>query len=283
MYPSPADTQQAFLAFFKQIQPNGTLIINADDPVSCDLAKQLANDRPDVLMIRIGTGAESNVRLTQQSATRGHTRCLAELDDATATTLSLQTNTYPIELSIPGSFNLWNAAAAVIATLRAGVPLAEILLSLPTFRSTKRRLELRLSELDKIWYDDYAHHPSEIRQTLQSLRDWYPDYSLVVAFEPHTYSRTAAFLSEFAHSLSLADSVLLLPIFASARESSDSTISSADLVEKLKSLNSQVTFVETYPQAAAYLLALPAKTVIVTMGAGSIAKIYQSVLPNSKM
>lgn len=129
-----------------------------------------------------------------------------------------------------GEHSVLNALAVIAVAYLEKVDLQEIQRELATFTGVKRRF----SESDvngKIIIDDYAHHPSEIKATLDAARQKYPNREVVAIFQPHTYSRLQAYLTDFGKSLALADKLYVTPIFGSIRENVGN-ISSADL-EKL--------------------------------------------------
>jgi UDP-N-acetylmuramate--alanine ligase len=121
-----------------------------------------------------------------------------------------------IELAVPGHHNLLNARAAVLAAEAAGFEAAKVAMGLADFPGVKRRLELKGSRAGARVYDDYAHHPTEVRAALSALRDLGPG-RLVAVFQPHLYSRTKAFGEEFGAALALADEVVVLEVYP-ARE-----------------------------------------------------------------
>jgi UDP-N-acetylmuramate--alanine ligase len=121
-----------------------------------------------------------------------------------------------IELAVPGHHNLLNARAAVLAAAAAGFEPAAVAAALADFPGVKRRLELKGSRGDVRIYDDYAHHPTEVRAALSALREQQPG-RLIAAFQPHLYSRTKAFGEEFGAALALADEVVVLDVYP-ARE-----------------------------------------------------------------
>ena len=122
-----------------------------------------------------------------------------------------------LELSIPGFHNVENALAAIAIALDHGVTEVQVREGIKTFLGVKRRFEIHSSQSGKIFIDDYAHHPEEIKACLSSVRAMYPSQRLTVIFQPHLFTRTRDFASGFSESLSLADEVLLLPIYP-ARE-----------------------------------------------------------------
>ncbi len=121
-----------------------------------------------------------------------------------------------IELAVPGHHNLLNARAAVLAAEAAGFEPAKVAAALADFPGVKRRLELKGSRDGVRIYDDYAHHPTEVRAALSALREQGPG-RLVAVFQPHLYSRTKAFGEEFGAALALADEVVVLDVYP-ARE-----------------------------------------------------------------
>jgi UDP-N-acetylmuramate--alanine ligase len=121
-----------------------------------------------------------------------------------------------IELAVPGHHNLLNARAAVLAAAAAGFEPAMVAAALADFPGVKRRLELKGSRAGVHIYDDYAHHPTEVRAALSALREQGPG-RLIAVFQPHLYSRTKAFGEEFGGALALADEVVVLDVYP-ARE-----------------------------------------------------------------
>jgi len=121
-----------------------------------------------------------------------------------------------IELAVPGEHNLLNARAAVLAAAAAGFDPAEVAAALADFPGVKRRLELKGTRAGVRIYDDYAHHPTEVRAALSALREQRPGH-LIAVFQPHLYSRTKAFGEEFGAALALADEVVVLDVYP-ARE-----------------------------------------------------------------
>lgn len=134
-------------------------------------------------------------------------------------------------IPLAGDHAILNALGIIALCHYEGVEAAVIQERLSTFNGVKRRFTV--SEMDdRVIVDDYAHHPTEIRATLQSAKQKYPDREIVAIFQPHTFTRTAALLEEFAESLSAADHVYLCDIFGSAREKAgDLTVD--DLVSKI--------------------------------------------------
>jgi UDP-N-acetylmuramate--alanine ligase len=122
-----------------------------------------------------------------------------------------------IKLGVPGFHNVENAIAATIAAKAVGIEDAVIRKALESFKGAKRRFEFVYQRQNRIFIDDYAHHPTEIEAFLRSLKAMYPDKKVTVVFQPHLYTRTRDFAAGFAKSLSLADTLVMMDIYP-ARE-----------------------------------------------------------------
>lgn len=120
-------------------------------------------------------------------------------------------------LSLAGEVNVENSIAAVAMMWVAGFDEEALKCAMAQFVGVKRRFDIQINRPGKIYIDDYAHHPEELRRTIESVREMFPSKSICAIFQPHLYSRTKDFAAEFAESLSLVDRLLLLPIYP-ARE-----------------------------------------------------------------
>ncbi|MEK9209459.1 MAG: cyanophycin synthetase, partial [Patescibacteria group bacterium] len=117
-----------------------------------------------------------------------------------------------------------------------GIAEKKILKSLESFKGMRRRLELKNNPKSQfLIIDDYAHHPTEIKASLEALKETFPKRKIIAAFQPHTFSRTKAFFSDFSAAFDKADTVVILDIYGSAREKKGK-INSKDLVKKLKQI-----------------------------------------------
>jgi UDP-N-acetylmuramate--alanine ligase len=185
------------------------------------------------------------------------------------------------KLSVPGDHNRMNAAAALAVAEVLGIDEKVAQKSLTEFSGTWRRLEKRgVTDQGTIVYDDYAHHPTEIRASIQALRELYPKdkKNLVILFQPHLYSRTKALFKQFSKSFLGADRLYILPIYY-AREDKDESISSGILAEAVD-LNGVTAY--AFPDFASAeevirALGLGENDVFVTMGAGEAYKVADSL------
>ena len=167
-----------------------------------------------------------------------------------------------------GDHNILNATAVIAVAYTEKIPLADIQQGLLTYQGAKRRFSEKDFKDIKI-IDDYAHHPTEMRATIQAARQKFPDKRLVVVFQPHTFSRTKKYASDFEEILRGVDKAYITPIYASAREKSGD-ITSDDLVAKIP--GAEVIDLDNIAD-----LAQNKDSVIVFMGAGDITK-YEDAL-----
>jgi UDP-N-acetylmuramate--alanine ligase len=152
-----------------------------------------------------------------------------------------------------------------------------VLNALEGFHGTDRRFELKGTVGGITILDDYAHHPTEITATLKAAAN-YPHKTLWCVFQPHTYTRTKAFLDDFAHALTLADKVVLADIYA-AREKNTIGISSKDLQEKIEALGTECHYFPSFDEIEKFLLENCINgDLLITMGAGDVVKIGENLL-----
>lgn len=190
------------------------------------------------------------------------------------------------KLNVPGNFNIENANNAYAVCKAVGIDEAKIIAGLKKYVGCKRRFE-KVGEINSILlYDDYAHHPEEIKAVLKATRDWFPEQRILVYFQPHTYSRTKALFKEFAKSFNDADFVGIADIFPSAREEKDPKVSSEKLVDEIKKHHphpENVGYAGDWKAGAEHLaLTLKPGDVLLTLGAGDIYKVHDLVIKNLK-
>ncbi len=176
-----------------------------------------------------------------------------------------------IHLRTPGFHNVENAVAASAAALSVGVTPEQVREGLNTFKGVKRRFEY-IVEGERIYIDDYAHHPSEITAFLTSVRALYPNRHLTAVFQPHLFSRTRDFAAEFARSLALADTIYLLDIYP-ARELPIEGVDSAMLLAKIPATDKHLVARE---DLLGRIAASPPE-LLVTIGAGDIDKLVSPI------
>ncbi len=185
-----------------------------------------------------------------------------------------------IELSVPGKHNRQNAQLVVALGEFLKLDKNKILEGLKNFKGTWRRQEYKGNFFGCEFYDDYAHHPTEIKATLSAFREKFPERKIVAIFQPHLFSRTKLLFNDFINSFSDADEVIVLPIYAS-REKLDETINSEILVEEINKLGKKTTFVEKENLKKFLQKNISENEVVVTLGAGNIYDIYSELKNNS--
>jgi UDP-N-acetylmuramate--alanine ligase len=186
------------------------------------------------------------------------------------------------KLSVPGIHNRKNAAVALAVAEVLGIDQTLAQKSLAQFSGTWRRLEKRGETKEGTTvYDDYAHHPTEIKASLEALRELYPIGSkkITIVFQPHLYSRTKALFDDFAKCFSGADEIVLLPIYF-AREDKDPNISSGKLAESICKNGQKAIAFTDFELAEEYLKGklFGSSDVFVTMGAGEAYKVADEVI-----
>lgn len=182
-----------------------------------------------------------------------------------------------VSLSVPGRHNVSNSLAAIALCLNLGFPLDVIKKGLLQFGGTKRRFEYKGTKNGITVIDDYAHHPTEVAATLTAARN-YPHGRIICVFQPHTYSRTKAFLSDFARVLSMADIVVLADIYA-AREKNTIGISSKDLLAELQKNGQESYYFPSFDEIEKFLSEKCINNdLLITMGAGDVYLIGEHLL-----
>jgi UDP-N-acetylmuramate--alanine ligase len=182
-------------------------------------------------------------------------------------------------LNLPGIHNVYNATASIVVGIELDVPFAAIKTALETLEGVQRRLEIK-GDVDRITVvDDYGHHPTEIKTTLEAIEKSWPDNRKVVVFQPHRYTRTQALFDEFTRSFYQSDVLLVLPIYA-AGEKRIEGLSGHDLCEGIKAHGHKDVFCAADAKEA---LGFLKKTVqpgdlVLTLGAGDVFKVGEQLL-----
>ena len=180
-------------------------------------------------------------------------------------------------LQVPGEHNVYNAIAAIALADILGIPSEISAGALLAFGGTDRRFEYKGKVNGFTIIDDYAHHPTEIAATLTAAKN-YPHKTTWCVFQPHTYTRTKAFLKDFAKSLALADEVILADIYA-AREKDTLGISSQTLQAEIEKLGHRCYYFPSFEEIQDFILKNCTKDdLLITMGAGDIVKIGENLL-----
>jgi UDP-N-acetylmuramate--alanine ligase len=197
---------------------------------------------------------------------------------------SLSPGPAELPLAVPGRHNVLNARAALAAAELAGFDLEDVARALADFPGVARRLERKGERDGARIYDDYAHHPTEVRAALEALRGIEPS-RLVVAFQPHLYSRTKVFAEQFGAALALADEVVVLDVYP-AREEPVGELAGVSGLDVARAAadrmgGRRVLWAPTLEQAQAALESrLEPGAVLVTVGAGDVVRVGEALVGN---
>jgi UDP-N-acetylmuramate--alanine ligase len=250
---TPEAVTEVFDSFAATISPDGFLVYCADDAGSKRLGESLLACTP----ISYGTSEGVDLALDQIALkAMGSTARVMWKGRAVGT----------LELQVPGHHNLLNAAGCLAMGMALQLPANQLLDGLHNFRGAGRRFELKATEHGIRIIDDYGHHPTEIRVTLEAARRYAGDGRVLVIFQPHRYSRTQAFLDGFATSLDLADDVTLLEIYA-ASEKPIHGVTSELIAAKMERGHYLPNFIQASDRIIE--IAQPGD-VIITLGAGDV-------------
>lgn len=255
IYGDDQHLKEGFAEFIKLIDPKGRLYIQKN---------ALANlgSTPSLTTIPYGIQAgdiyAENVNAGIASFSFDYTSASQRIPD--------------LVIHMPGFHNVENALAAIGVALQLGLSEQQIRDGLASFRGVKRRFEILHQEEGKVYIDDYAHHPEEIRAFLKSVKAMYPANKLTAVFQPHLYTRTRDFAEGFSSALSLADEVVLLDIYP-ARELPLPGVNSEMLLEKITAGRKSV---QSKEGLIGYLEANQPE-VLVTVGAGDIDRLVQPI------
>jgi len=239
-----------FETFARNISEKGKLIIRSD--IRMEIPSHL-----DVFTYSLDD-PEADYHIVSRESERGMYRF----------TVRTPKNIFEATLGVPGLLNVENALAAIAVADQFGVPLEQISSALEKYKGVKRRFDIQVMHRDRVYIDDYAHHPEELKAFIGSVREMFPGGRITGIFQPHLYSRTRDLSEEFARSLSELDELILLDIYPAREEpipgvTSDLIFKRVELKEKVLIRNEQLVQVlkERDPE------------ILLTMGAGDIDRL----------
>ena len=265
---------EVFDEFVDRIAPGGALVVCTDDPGAASLAGRAHAQGVRVLAYGAGPAVEGALPLAARLVhwQQQGTGAVAEIQ------LAGEAQPRAMRLSVPGQHMALNALAALLAAVEVGAPVDEILDGLAGFEGVRRRFELVGVANGVRVFDDYAHHPTEVRAALGALRTVAEQGGggrTLAVFQPHLYSRTKAFAAEFGSALDAADRVFVLDVYA-AREQPIAGVSGATVAGHV---GTQVSYEPDVSAVAARVaeVARPGD-VVVTMGAGDVTMLGPQIL-----
>lgn len=261
------EIENAYLKFSENLKQNGVLVICGDGDKNRKFISKV-----NARKITYGLSPDNDFVLEKVSQNPDGMFFWVKRKDSMIGQFSMK---------VFGEHNAKNALSAVIAGLEIGLSVEDIKNSLKEYQGAKRRME-KIGVLDSgaILYDDYAHHPEEIKQTLASFKKAFPNYKIITVFQPHMYSRTKKLLDDFVMSFENSDETILSEIFPSFREKIDENFSSKVIADKLNERGKKSTYFRDSEDVLKYLSSqnYDSKTILLTMGAGNIYKIGEYLI-----
>jgi len=274
---SPQAYTAVFDAFVDRLRPGGALVVCADDPGAAALAERVA--ALGIRVLRYGSDPSAGLAGALVSWEQHGTGAVAHI------LLAGETQPRTMRLAVPGRHMALNALAAVLAAAEAGAPVADVLDGLAGFEGVRRRFELVGTADGVRVFDDYAHHPTEVRAALTAMRAIVGQDRTgrpattgarsVVVFQPHLYSRTKTFALEFGAALDAADEVFVLDVYG-AREQPLPGISGATVAEHVGVPVHYLPDLSTVAEQVA--AAVRPGDVVVTMGAGDVTLLGPEII-----
>jgi len=265
VYQTVEEVYQAFYRLSVKIPRDGTIIACIDWP----FVRRLVSRRVDRSCLTYGLDSSAEFQV---------------VDVQEGETMSFKVKTGdktlgPFVTKLAGVHNALNATAAIIMATRLGVTESVITKALRKFVGPMRRFQVLGEYNGATIIDDYAHHPTAIKAVIEAARHRYPSKQITVVFQPHTYSRTGRLLKEFADSLLGADKVILLNIFASAREKSG-YVTIKDLIDVLKPLKPDLEYRATTDEVAKLLRGfIDGNDLVLLLGAGDVYRVFKQIEP----
>lgn len=263
------DVFDAFQTFVSKLPEDGALIAWGDQ----ELCRRLQSN---ARTIYFGMNENNDIYATDVQESRG---CLS----FNAWECGMELGT--VELRAIGKHNVLNALATIAVSRLLDVPFSTVQAAFAEFGGVYRRFEY-LGHFDHLEvYDDYAHHPEEIKTTLRAVKSSFPSDKLLTVFQPHTISRTMAFLDDFADALTISDEVVLVKIFQSARETGDRAQElTTRLAEKIEEKGKRVKVVENLTEGTEWIQREKANSegLVLTMGAGDVRGVGERLLATCK-
>jgi len=267
-FPDYESIRDAFVEYCRLLPQGGQLIYCADDSGASEVARIIEKDARNIALVPYGFSAEGGYRVVSYNV------------ENERAVFSIAGFAGDFKMRIPGRHEALNVAAALALTASLAEEqfgglneekIQSIKNALENFRSTKRRSEIIGEACGIIFMDDYGHHPTAIKTTLEGIKSFYPMRRLIVSFMSHTYTRTSALLEEFASCFNSADIVFFHKIYASARENYKGGVNGRTLYEKTAAVrNGETYYIEEYEDAFEPLYEmLKSGDIFVTLGAGN--------------
>ena len=260
------DIKKSFKKFILMLPENGILVINQDDTHCMEVLDDCIDDlqKKSVRIFKFSLSDPDAYIYAKNFS------CNIKGFYSFDVTDPRNGKTYNFYLTVPGIHNVYDALAAITTSLAYGIKFEDMQKSLSKFCGAKRRFEFKKTIAPNVeLYDDYAHHPTEIKATLAAAKQKEHN-KIIAAFQPHTFSRTKELLTDFSHAFKDADVVLLMDIYA-AREKDDGTISSRDIEKLINKENKKAFYTQNLEKTAQKIKEIiEPGDIVLSIGAGTI-------------
>jgi len=262
-FKTPEEYNDAFRKFVEKIPVDGFLVACGDDKSVLEISKS------------------AKCKIISYGLTAGDWRAeniLARVCGMEFEVLEYGESHGIFKIQLFGNHNVANALAVIATARELGFDLEKIREALEKFSGAVRRFEIKAEAGGVLVIDDYGHHPTEIKVTLEAARQKYPGRRIWCVFHPHTFTRTKALLSDFAKSFGAVDKTIVIDIYGSAREVAGG-VSSGELVELIKKEGKDALYISTISEAAEFLAKeVKSGDVVITMGAGDVWRVGELLL-----
>ena len=278
-YPTPADFRAAFAEFVSLVPEDGALVISGEDKGAIELTTEAKRMNKRIVAYRIAENTQ-----TKSGEWALAQNLMTNQRGGFSFNVIIRLHARPeylssVQLQVPGLHNVRNALAVLAVIALMGLPLDAAALALGEFRGADRRFEIKGEVNGIIIIDDYAHHPTEIRATLDAARARYAASRIWAVWQPHTYSRTHALFSEFLTSFSEADEVIVSEVYA-AREAKED-FSAEKIVQYMRRTSAH--FIAELSDISDYLVThLKSGDIVIILSAGDADKVSADVLARLK-
>lgn len=267
VYESIDHINDVFLKFATKVSKNGLLIVNGDGEKNRNFLNKFQGKK-----VTYGFLEENDYFIEDLESQR---------ENMSFGVRTKNKNLGKFSINTIGEHNAMNALSAIVLCSKLGLSDSQIKKGLSGYRGSMRRQEYvgKISD-DILVYDDYAHHPEEIKQTLKAFKKVFPKHKLITIFQPHLYSRTIKFFDDFVGSLSISDEVIIVEIFSSEREHTIPDYSAKKITERLQKNGKKSTYFPNLDDVVKYLSfnTPKEKSIILTMGAGDVYEIGEGLI-----
>ena len=264
-YPDLAAIQRVFLEFIDRIPFYGLAVLCLDDEPIQDLIPQIKKR-----YTTYGMSPQADFQIRNVVVEGRRTRF---------SVFHRRRKLGRFKLNLPGIHNVYNATASIVVATELDIPTARIQAALQSLAGVQRRLEVKGEAGGITVVDDYGHHPTEIKMTLQAVREGWPERRIVVAFQPHRYTRTHALMDEFSRAFYQSDVLVILPIYAASEEPLEGVTGQALGRQIAAHGHKQVVFADGIADAAEQLKSLLTPgDLLLTLGAGDVWKVGAELL-----